>query len=209
MAAAAKNAGREGDAEASVGFARPCSGGSRWRHSGGRSGRGRQLHLRPLRVVADRARARSRSGSSTGQNRRSTDQSPGNAHRLACDDRDFIVTSLNEELHRLGHRPTRLVRASSGRHRDPEGHLVEVGPARGADEGEAFLEIELEGHLPAREAASVLGALRRVLDDVVSATSDYPAMRRLVEQASDRTRANGRLRFDPESGRDGNWASGC
>jgi glutamate dehydrogenase len=118
------------------------------------------------------------------------DRAPGTVIEVACEDRDFIITSLTEELHRLGHRVTRMLRVSFGRARDEHGHLLWLGPARGAAEAESFLEIELERRLDGARADEVVAALRQVLAEVFRATDDHAAMRELMLTAAERTRRN-------------------
>ncbi len=122
-------------------------------------------------------------------------RAPGTVVQLACEDRDFIVTSLSEELRRLGQRVTRMLRVSFGRVRDEDGHLSGLGPARGATEGEGFLEIELERRLEPDRAGEVVAAMRGVLAAVFRATDDHDAMRALAAAAADRTRRHAAALF--------------
>jgi glutamate dehydrogenase len=121
----------------------------------------------------------------------------GTVIQLACDDRDFIVTSLTEELHRAGVRPVRVLAASFGCTRSAEtGRVEEIGPARGADHAEGFIELELDARLDGGRAASVLARVRSVLESVFRTTDDQDAMRDLVARAAARTRRTAGARFD-------------
>ncbi|MEJ7582929.1 MAG: hypothetical protein WKF43_02355 [Acidimicrobiales bacterium] len=122
------------------------------------------------------------------------DRPRGTVIELCCDDRDFLATSLAAELHRLGHRVSRMVRVTFGRTRDGDGRLLTVGPARGR-QAETFFEMELERHLDPARADVVVQSLRRVVSDVFRVTDDHAGMRRLVEGAAFRTRDHAHARY--------------
>src|SRR5207253_3005545 len=62
----------------------------------------------------------------------------GTILEVSCDDRQFIVTTVKEELHQLGQRVARLVHPVFGSERTPEGRLAAVLPAREAAHRDSF-----------------------------------------------------------------------
>jgi len=127
----------------------------------------------------------------------------GTVIQLACDDRDFIVTSITEELHRAGVRPVRVLAASFGCIRsEATGRVEEIGPARGAEHSEGFLELELDAGLDDARARTVLARVRSVLESVFRTTDDQTAMRDLVARAAERTTRTAGARFPDDEVRE-------
>ena len=119
----------------------------------------------------------------------------GSVLEVSCDDRRFIVTTVREELHRLGHRVVSLHHPVFGAERGPTGALVAVLAARPARHREAFVQVELGERVPPGARAGVVEAVRRVLLDVFAATGDHDAMRDAVASAAAQLHQRAVLRY--------------
>ncbi|MEW6155403.1 MAG: NAD-glutamate dehydrogenase domain-containing protein [Actinomycetota bacterium] len=115
----------------------------------------------------------------------------GSVVEVSGEDRQFIVTTVREELHRLGQRTVRLHHPVFGAERGPDGRLAAVTAARGADRRESFLQVELADRVAPEARGQVVEALGRVLADVAAATDDHLAMQRAVARAAERVRRAG------------------
>lgn len=126
---------------------------------------------------------------------------PGTVIQIAGEDRPFLVTTVTEELTRLGHQVIRALHPVVGVERDRDGRLVGVTPARGAPHRESLIHIELDSRLGEQQREQVVGCLRAVLDDVVVVTDHFPAMRRRLERLATelRGRAARERRSDGEA----------
>ncbi|MCA1713504.1 MAG: NAD-glutamate dehydrogenase, partial [Actinobacteria bacterium] len=116
---------------------------------------------------------------------------PGTVVEVCVEDRPFLLSSLNEELRRLGHQIVRTFHPIFGVERDDAGRLTAIVPARAARQRDAFLHVELDRRLPEDEHESLQGCLRVVLEDVLGATRDYPAMRTRLLELAQAMRAGG------------------
>ena len=114
----------------------------------------------------------------------------GSVVEVSCQDRQFIVSSVTEELRRLGHRVVRELHPVFGCERDAGGRLVAILPARPATWRESFLQVELADRVAAPARPAVVAALSAVLADVFAATGDYGAMRAMVVEAASRARSS-------------------
>ena len=121
--------------------------------------------------------------------------SAGTVVQVSCDDRQFIVTTVKEELHRLGHKVTRVLHPVFGSERTAEGRLAAILPARDAAHRESFLQVELGARVAPESRRTLVAAVRAVLDDVFAATGDFLAMRRQVTDAAARLRRHAGLRY--------------
>ncbi len=121
--------------------------------------------------------------------------STGTVVQVSCDDRQFIVTTVKEELHRLGHKVTRILHPVFGSERGIDGRITAIQPARDAGQRESFLQVELGGRVAPDARRGLVGRIRAVLGDVFSATGDFLAMRGQVAQAAARLRRHAALRF--------------
>ncbi|MDQ4091829.1 MAG: NAD-glutamate dehydrogenase, partial [Actinomycetota bacterium] len=142
----------------------------------------------------------------------------GSVVEVSCEDRQFIVSSVTEELRRLGHRVVRELHPVFGCERGAGGQLTAILPARPAARRESFLQVEVGGQVAPHSRNAVVAALQAVLADVFAATGDYGAMRIAVEHAAAGARAS--TRVPPDEAReagdllewllDGNFVlSGC
>jgi NAD-specific glutamate dehydrogenase len=78
---------------------------------------------------------------------------------VSCQDRQFIVSSVTEELRRLGHRVVRELHPVFGCERDASGRLTAIVPARPAAWRESFLQVELADRVPMSARPAVAAAL--------------------------------------------------
>lgn len=122
----------------------------------------------------------------------------GTVVEVSCEDRQFIVTTVKEELHRLGHRIVREIHPVYGAERDESGRLATVLPARGADHRESLLQIELAGTVEEEAGSELIDAIQTVLGDVFAATGDYAAMRRAVVEVAAQARSRAAGPFSAE-----------
>jgi glutamate dehydrogenase len=122
----------------------------------------------------------------------------GTVVEVSCEDRQFIVTTVTEELHRLGYKVVRDLHPVFGGERGDDGRLTAVVAARPAAHRESFLQVEVAGRIAPEARAAVVQDLRSVLGDVFAATGDYGAMRERVCAVTARLRASGARRFPAE-----------
>ncbi len=113
---------------------------------------------------------------------------PGSVLEVSCGDRQFIVSSVTEELRRLGHKVVRELHPVFGCERNGDGRLAAILPARPAAFRESFLQVELADRVPERDRAALVAAVESVLADVFAATGDYAAMRGEVTAAARQAR---------------------
>ena len=121
--------------------------------------------------------------------------STGTVVQISCEDRQFIVTTVKEELHRLGYKVTRILHPVFGSERAADGRLTAILPARDAEHRESFLQAELGGRVAPEARRVLLASIRAVLADVFSATGDFLAMREQVTRAAAGLRRHAALRF--------------
>lgn len=114
--------------------------------------------------------------------------SDGSVVELLCEDRQFIVTSVSEELYRLGYRVVRMFHPVIGSARGPSGAIANLIPARGADQRESIAQLELDSVVETARHDLVVDSVARVLDDVFQATGDNEAIRAAIDAASDALR---------------------
>jgi len=115
----------------------------------------------------------------------------GSVVEVSCEDRQFIVSSVTEELKKLGHKVVRELHPVFGCERDAAGRVVAILPARPAARRESFLQVEIGARVPPAAAAGLVTAVETVLADVFAATADYAAMRAEVERAAAGARSAG------------------
>ncbi len=113
-------------------------------------------------------------------------QARGAVVEISGPDRPLIVTSIEEELRTAGQRTLDVVPVAYGAVRDETGVLTAVGPARGARDPEALIQVELAGDLDDGAAAALAARLRVTLDLLQVVTDDHGAIRaRLVDAAEE------------------------
>ncbi|HEX2029371.1 MAG TPA: NAD-glutamate dehydrogenase domain-containing protein [Nitriliruptorales bacterium] len=109
---------------------------------------------------------------------------PGTVIEVCTEDRPFLLTTVVEELRRLGHEVVRTIHPVLGVERDDDGTLEHIGPARGAASREALVHVELDARVPHEEQGTLEKCLRDVLQDVIAATRDFQKMRERVEDVT-------------------------
>ena len=119
----------------------------------------------------------------------------GTVLQVTCEDRQFIVTSVAEELHRLGHTIVRTLHPVLGCERGPDGRLAAVVPVRSAPHRESFLHVELAGRVDPGARVDLVHAVQRVMADVFAVTGHHDAMRTRIAAVAAATRTAARLRF--------------
>ena len=113
-------------------------------------------------------------------------------------DGPFVVSTVHEELHRLGLEPVDLAHPVVGVTRDADGALVELGPARTASRRETYLAVAVESRLDADAREAVAGHLHDVLSDALSAMRDFLPLKQRVAGIAMEVEAGGASRYDAE-----------
>ncbi len=113
-------------------------------------------------------------------------------------DGPFVVSTVHEELHRLGLEPIDLAHPVVGVSRDGDGALVDLGPARTASRRETYLAVEVRTALDEQSRAAVAGHLREVLSDALHAMRDFLPIKQRIAGIAMEVEANGRTRYDAE-----------
>ncbi|MBA2529680.1 MAG: NAD-glutamate dehydrogenase, partial [Euzebyales bacterium] len=120
---------------------------------------------------------------------------PGTVVEANVEDGPFLLTTVTEELSRLGLEVAEVIHPVVGVRRDPDGSVTALLPARQSDNRESWIHIELRRRLPGEERRRVAERLADVLDDARVATRDFPAMRRQISEVAFQTRASAGARY--------------
>ncbi len=121
--------------------------------------------------------------------------SPGTVIEVNTEDGPFLLTTVTEELSRLGLEVESVIHPVVGVRRDAEGGIAALLPARQAQTRESWIHLELRRTLSDDERDAVAERLRAVLEDARVATSDFPAMRDQIEEVAFQTRASAGTRY--------------
>jgi glutamate dehydrogenase len=105
----------------------------------------------------------------------------GTVLEIAVEDRPLLVSAVTDTLRVHGLRPRVLLTAAVGVERGADRRVTAVTAARHARERELLLHADLD----AEPGPPVLADLRAALADALTATDDFDAMRREVEQVAD------------------------
>ncbi len=108
------------------------------------------------------------------------------------DDSPFIVDSVTAAIERFGCGVTDEVHTVMGIVRSPEGRLLDVTPARGADHREAIQHYQLDRRLTEEEKADLEATLRSVLGDVQAAVRDFEPMQQIIGRMKELARDGAR-----------------
>ena len=111
------------------------------------------------------------------------------------EDGPFLLTTVTEELSRVGLDIEEVVHPVVGVLRSDDGHISALLPARQAETRESWIHLELRRRLPEPERQRLTEQLSAVLDDARLATRDFAAMRRQIEEVSFQTRASAGARY--------------
>ena len=114
------------------------------------------------------------------------------------EDGPFLLTTVTEELHRLGLDSTHAMHPVMGIRRDSDGHVVAVLPARQAATRESWIHLILTEKLDEDGHAAVRARLERVLDDARRATEDFEAMKKQIDEVAFQARASAGARYRAE-----------
>jgi glutamate dehydrogenase len=123
---------------------------------------------------------------------------PGTVVEVCIEDGPFLVTTVEEELRRLGYEITELLHPVVGVERDGDGRLRRLTRARSARQRESLIQAVLDRHVPAGELRDLDGALRAVLTDARAVTRDFAQMRARVAETIERVREEAGARYGPE-----------
>ncbi|MEW6279986.1 MAG: NAD-glutamate dehydrogenase, partial [Candidatus Eremiobacterota bacterium] len=106
----------------------------------------------------------------------------GSVLEILLKDRPFLVDSVRAELRRRGVEVAFYLHPIVKVHRDSEGRLVKTAVAQSPASQESYQLYVLEEKLQEDRLRTLEEAVRHVLDDVVLATDDYPALRARSEE---------------------------
>jgi glutamate dehydrogenase len=112
-------------------------------------------------------------------------------------DGPFVVSTITEELHRLGLEPIDLAHPVVGVERDADGRLVAITPARSAARRETYLALDLQTQLRGRSRDLVERHLRDVLGDALHVVADFAALKAAVAAMAEEVLRTGPSRHDP------------
>ncbi len=123
-------------------------------------------------------------------------KSNGTVVEANLEDAPFLLTTVTEELDRLGLEPGESIHPVMGVRRSDDGRIVSVLPARQAQQRESWIHVELTKRLEdASERERLAERLHDVLDDARKATADFDAMRRALDEVAFQTRASAGSRY--------------
>lgn len=114
---------------------------------------------------------------------------------IVAADSPFLVSTVLEELHRLGEQVATLLHPVLGVERDEHGRLVALRRARDAPSRESFMWLRLDRALSADERAHLHHRLSRVLGDARAATADFEAMTARARSVAADLRRHGERRW--------------
>jgi glutamate dehydrogenase len=95
-------------------------------------------------------------------------------------DGPFVMSTITEELHRLGLEPVDLAHPVVGVDRDEHGRLRRITPARQAQRRETYLALDLQTSLDGHSAELVERHLHDVLADCLHVVADFEAVKARV-----------------------------
>ncbi len=95
---------------------------------------------------------------------------------VVIEDAPFLMSSIAGHLERSGMTMASHAYPEFGVQRDGDGKIARLRPARGADELQTWIHIELGRRLDGDEISDLTASLRTVLDDVQRVTGDFAAM---------------------------------
>ncbi|MGI9018920.1 MAG: NAD-glutamate dehydrogenase [Euzebya sp.] len=114
-------------------------------------------------------------------------------------DGPFVLSTITEELHRLGLDPVDLGHPAVGVERDDSGALKSIVAARHADSRETYLAMDLQAELDQDAQDYVVLHIRQVLDDALHAVEDFEAMRYQVSALVDEVAGRAMLAYDVDT----------
>ncbi|MGI8876591.1 MAG: NAD-glutamate dehydrogenase [Egibacteraceae bacterium] len=118
--------------------------------------------------------------------------------QVNVEDGPFLLSTVTEELARLGFEPADVLHPVIGVVRDPDWHVVRIERARGASNRESFIHVQLVEQLDDGQRAEVASNLRRVLADARAATRDFDVMKRRVRTVRDFAAEHAGARYEED-----------
>jgi glutamate dehydrogenase len=122
----------------------------------------------------------------------------GTVVEINVEDSPFLLTTVQEELARMGLEPVDLLHPIVGCERDEAGGIRAITSARGAARRESYMRLALPRRLTEQEKAGIEERLRAVLTDALAATRDFKAMVERVGEVTYETRASAGSRYPPD-----------
>ncbi|MEO2104959.1 MAG: NAD-glutamate dehydrogenase domain-containing protein [Actinomycetota bacterium] len=111
-------------------------------------------------------------------------------------DGPFVVSTVTEELHRLGLSPIDLLHPVVGVARDGDGNLKSLGPARTAPRRETYLAMDLHSVLNEESRNTIAEHLRDVLDDALHAMRDFLPIKQRIAGIAMEVEVTAGARYD-------------
>ncbi len=119
---------------------------------------------------------------------------PGAVVEIAVNDQPFLIDSVSNAIQAQGFNIERILHPVIGIHRDGDGRITEIVPARGTDARESVQHIELNRPASADALEELEEAVLRALQDTVAAVRDFEPMQQAVREMA-RLVAEGSARY--------------
>ncbi len=113
-------------------------------------------------------------------------------------DGPFVMSTVTEELNRLGLDPVDLAHPVVGVERDDAGALQSITTARQADHRETYLALDLQTELEESAQKELAEHLHDVLADAIAVVSDFTALKVRVREIAEQVEAHAGQRYDAE-----------
>ncbi len=110
-------------------------------------------------------------------------------------DGPFVVSTITEELDRLGLEPVDLAHPVVGVERDADGALSKISGARQARHRETYLALDLQTTISEHSAELVISHLEEVLGDALHVVSDFGALKSMVGRIAEEVAERGTARY--------------
>ena len=125
-------------------------------------------------------------------------EAAGTVVEVNLEDGPFLLSTVTEELTRLGLDSTQAMHPVMGVLRGSDGHIAAVLPARQAQARECWIHLILTRFLDEADRESLGARLEAVLRDSRLATEDFEAMKTQVDEVAFQTRASAGARYRPD-----------
>lgn len=126
------------------------------------------------------------------------DREDGAVVEITSEDAPFLVSTVLEEVARLGEDVAELLHPVLGVERDEAGRFTGLRPARHAERRESYVWLRLARRLDDDERARLRERLARVLADARAATADFAAMTARAREVAGELRRRGPARWPEE-----------
>jgi glutamate dehydrogenase len=101
---------------------------------------------------------------------------PGAVVEIVADDRPFLIDSVSNAIQKQGFDVERVLHPVIGTRRDADGRILDVLPARSADQRESVQHVELNRPASGSAVEELETAVRRALEDTLAAVRDFEHM---------------------------------